>query len=432
MRRQFATAATLALGAWTALAGQAAASYSDPETISDPSQSSGYPAIAIAGGGNATVAWTGGGPFSAQTEARRIGPDGSLGPILELSETGAQSPVDLGVSGDGSATVVWRRHGIELARISPAGDPGPVVRITEDTEGVERIRPKIAVAADGTAIVAWVRFGTSRRKAEAAVVSPDGDVGPITRLARADGISAPNIAIDERGTATVVWRAYRKRKKRRVIAGARLDRTGDLQRLGRISGRTARNAGEQVAVGPSGEATVVWRHYGGRYSVQSVRISAAGKISRRSLLARSSFGSRYPYFTSPGIAYGADGHTHASWVRHNGRAGARLWSSPLDRRGAARDPLPISKRDRRASAAELAIDSTGVVHFVWDSFNDGDEAIAAGSRAPGGEVSAAERLSPPGETSLTPRIAVGPDDRPLIAWWQLRKPSRVELARGSG
>lgn len=365
MRRQIATAAAVAVTAAAIAAVTAAAAiagYADPETISDPARSSGYPAIAIAGDGTATVAWTGGGVYASRAEARRVEPDGSLGPILELSQTGAEPPVDLDVSSAGSATVVWAREGIELARISPEGDPGPVVRVASGSEGRERIRPKVAVAADGTAILVWKRFRSPGSQAEAALVSPGGDVGAIVRLGGGDGISAPDIAIDDRGTATVVWRRYRERSKRRVVVGARIDSAGDLDRLGRISGPSGRNASQRLAVSPSGEATVVWRHYGGRPSVQSAQISSAGKVSRPLLLTMGSRKSPYPYFTDPAIAYGPTGGAHAAWVRNdNGDAPtARLWSAPLDRRGRARRPLPISEPGRRASAAQIAVDSAGV------------------------------------------------------------------------
>jgi hypothetical protein len=432
MRPRISRATPVTLIAILAVAAPAAtahAAFSAPETLSEPKTASGYPAIATAPDGSATVAWTAEAPgFRSFVQARRVTPDGSLGPILGLSEPGAEAPVDVGVDAAGTGTVVWSQEGIELARISPAGVAAPSVQIAADPTDEARIRPKVGVAGNGTATVIWKRVSSGHSTLESVLVSPAGEVGAIRQLGSADRMSAPNLAVDGLGRATIVWRVFREPAKRWIVVGARMDREGKIDKLGPISSRSGRNSGEQVAVADSGEATVVWRHYGGRPSVQSAQISEPGKVGQPRILTKGSFNRQYPYFTDARVAYDGRGRAQAAWVRNAGSS--RLWSAPLDRSGQAHRPLPVSEPGRRASEPEMAVDAGGSATFVWDSFKNGDEAQVAAERARRGEPTTPQRLSGPSDTALRGRVAIGAREQPLVVWWVLGVPSRVELARG--
>ncbi len=110
--------------------------------------------------------------------ARRIAADGSLGPQIQLSATGANSfqPV-VSVSPSGAAFVAWRVGGspnlVEGRWLNPNGSTGLILTIETDsgTESAAGIRA--VVSANGIATVAWYNQLMSDR-VELVRISPDG------------------------------------------------------------------------------------------------------------------------------------------------------------------------------------------------------------------------------------------------------------------
>ncbi|HST43259.1 MAG TPA: hypothetical protein VLK58_27275 [Conexibacter sp.] len=181
-----------------------------------PGDLAGRPVGAVAPDGAVFVAWAENDPDEgpALLRARRIAADGTAAPIAELGRIHAAFDIQLVVSGDGVARLLWPRPragggGGEdvVARIDPAGATSEIVLLTGD---VVPDMPSLVAGADG-AIAAWQTLsGPSALARRAARLPSSGDVvtAPVT-LAEAlePGFNGFDLTLAPGGTATFAWTA---------------------------------------------------------------------------------------------------------------------------------------------------------------------------------------------------------------------------------
>src|SRR5215217_3535540 len=108
-------------------------------------------------------------------------------PVNVSGTTFTDRAPDAGIAGDQTATVVWQRDGfpyplIQLRTRSGAGLWGPVRNLASGD------RPAMAVAADGTAAVAWQRADAFGNRVRIAVGDPAGT------LSTPADVSPPGVA----------------------------------------------------------------------------------------------------------------------------------------------------------------------------------------------------------------------------------------------
>src|SRR4051812_45906102 len=109
-----------------------------PFTFGDP------PSVAVEPDGSFLTAWVQSlpGPKSdANIDARTVDANGTLGPVLKLTKThGDVRNPRIAIAPDGGATVLWNRNvapqqiALEARRISSDGSLGPVITVSEPNE----------------------------------------------------------------------------------------------------------------------------------------------------------------------------------------------------------------------------------------------------------------------------------------------------------
>ena len=350
--------------------------------LSEPSQDALAPQVAVAPDGTATVVWIRFDGNNFVVQARRVGPDGTLDPAVEtLSEAGqdaADPQVDVGA--DGTATVVWKRFDgsrylVEERRLTAAGALLPAAASNVLSEpGQDAVEPAVAAAPGGGAAVVWSRYDGAHSIVQARRIDPSGSPAATTASLSAGGQSAvqPQVAMAPSGAATVVWTRFDGGHW--VIQKQRLSAVGAPEGVvANLSNSTGNAAEPQLAVGGDGKVTVVWDRWdGSSFVVQARRIDAAGTMAANTLNLSASGRDA----GEPQVDVAPNGTATVLWSRFDGN------NFIVQRRDiAANETLgavsALSAPGRRGSAPAVAWGSGGDLMMSWRRFAGAGDAIEA-------------------------------------------------------
>ncbi len=346
-------------------------------------------------------------------------------PPESLSEVGEDSDDPrIAIGPDGTETVIWIRDGIVQTRTrAPLGTFGPIADLSQP--GANATGDRIAVGPDGTTTVIWSRPSGPNYIVQARTRPPGGSFGPVEDLS-ADGHSAnlPQLSIGPDGTTTVVW--YREDDLGDDIVQARTRPPGGS--FGTVEdlsegGRNARQP--QVATGPDGTTAVVWQRANNAFDVV---------IQARTRPPGGSFGT-VEDLSEGGedaslaqVAVGPGGTATAVWRRDDG---SNYISQTATRPagGSFGTVEDLSEGGEDAQESKVAIGSDGTVTAVWRRTDGSNQRLQARTRPPGGVFGPVEYLSAAGKDSFGIRFATGPDGTLTVAWHQIGGPVDVVQAR---
>lgn len=331
-----------------ARARSAAGTFGPVQTLSDAGQDASSPKVALDPAGNAVVVWERSDGSSAscctRVQARARSAGGTLGPVQTLSAPGQDAfGAGVGVEADGDALVTWARKDgsagcggsggcarVQARPRSAAGTLGPVQTLSGASANAHS--PKLAVNADGDAVVVWARTttpcgGSSCNQIQARARTASGTLSPAQPISLASqGARLPQVAIDAAGRAVVVWERFDPSSccRRRVHARAR-SAAGTLSPVQVLSADAddAENLTyPEVAVDATGNAVFLWQRFDRSSSSCCIRVQTR---------TRSVTGTLGPVETisPPGIDSGLtdegsqlaidpDGHAVAVWTSWTG------------------------------------------------------------------------------------------------------------------
>jgi hypothetical protein len=233
------------------------------------SQTQADPQVATGARGSAVAAWTSGREGSWSVRAAHAKKGAAFGRAAKLSipGLGRAKPV-VAVDGRARLTAAWARNGrVMAATCSTSGHcrrPHALSR-----RGEKAIDPHVAVASDGSAVVAW----RSRSAVSASLRHGHGAFKravALTKLndgARATGLT---VGIGPRGDAAAVWTLHREEGDQ-VVAALRHGR-GRFAHAYSLTPKipSAGWSDPQVVLGPKGQALAVWGAFiDGRPSIQA-------------------------------------------------------------------------------------------------------------------------------------------------------------------
>ena len=140
-----------------------------------------------------------------------LGADGIPGAVKTLSK-GADSP-RVEVDPRGRSTVVWRRIKqtkrllvvrVQSVHLGADGTPRAVKTLSKG----RAFDPQVAVDRRGRATVVWERLrlrGNGVSQIEARRLDVRGAPEPVRTLAKAEGVGSAQVAVDSKDRPTVVW-----------------------------------------------------------------------------------------------------------------------------------------------------------------------------------------------------------------------------------
>ena len=276
-------------------------SFERAETLTDDLETNPNSDLAIDAAGTAVAVWSDDRGLHAMARprgAKRF----QRAEVLSVTEADPQ----VGTSSR-TAVATWsgRRGGNTLVRVAVArhgetfGDPG-----TLKLRGLGGARPAIAVDSRARITAAWARRG----RVHAATCNPDGSCGE-TRLLSAPGEDArdPRVAVGADGTAVIAWRndegvATALRPPRRHFRkGTTVGELADGERLGELA----------LTVGARGDAAAVWTVRGrDRQSVKAALRAAGRRFGRARTISADV---EKAAWNAPEVAVGPKGDVLAVW-----------------------------------------------------------------------------------------------------------------------
>lgn len=437
-RHPLALAAVLAAALTFGSAGTATADWSPPVGVPIASPSTPVPLstqVAVGPDGAMVVVWCEDDGFgNAVLRTTRIASDGSVGAVRPLY-TSADAPRGIQVQAaglDGSATVVWRdedsggRGVVRTVRIAADGTPAEVHDLNDD--GTDATAPDLALDASGIATVVWQETdGGADPVVASGRIAPDGTPGAPQEMSddgEGEGAFAPQVAVGPGGAGMALWKSVDGPGSTSLqavqIAG---DGVGPI--LEPVVGLDGEVYPPALAIGPDGAATAVWQHADGdAVTVEAVRIASNGSADPVHDLSEPHYVAAAALGDHPTVVAAPDGVATAVWTRSDFDAPSVVQMAripPSGSPGAAGDLSPPSVR--YALDADAAISPTGEVAVIWHgSHPEGDDsAVETVPISANGAVGSVRTLafseSPEGIPDLgSPAIAAGPQGAFGAVW----------------
>lgn len=241
----------------------------DPaQRLSEPKQDAVEPQVAVAPDGAATVVWSRFDGADSIVQERRVETGGALeGSIADLSVLG-ESAIQprVAVDAEGAPMIVWSRFDgsgwiVQGQRMSPAGAlQGGVQNFSPN--GASAAEPQLAIGAEGAGAVAWTRVVGSSSTIQARRLDSTGaPVGTAVDLSPAGDAADPRLALAPNGTATVAWSRFDGSSW--VVQRRDLGAAGGLGSVQTLSA-AGRGAGDPVvAWGNDGTLAMIWKRLAG-------------------------------------------------------------------------------------------------------------------------------------------------------------------------
>ncbi|HEY6888164.1 MAG TPA: hypothetical protein VI300_10305 [Solirubrobacter sp.] len=222
------------------------------------------PEVAVGARGDAVVAWI----DHRRLWARYRPAGGVLGPA-ELVTRSASTDIEslpLAVDAAGAVTTAWApesgRGGLHVRTRDPVSGWGPVQALG----GIDVFRPKLALAGNGNAVIAWAQHKRRDRDGSQIAVASRLGTAPFGRPTVVVGVQHDpdygRIAANDEGDAAIVWIVSEERRK---PGDVEFSIHGVFSRAGGAFGRpvTLSRVKEAttplVAVQPSGRMILAWR-----------------------------------------------------------------------------------------------------------------------------------------------------------------------------
>jgi hypothetical protein len=390
-----------------------------PEDLSPAAEMVSGADVAVAPDGAATIVWSARGGSEWSVFARRVSAAGTRGPVRQLSAAGGDALApQVAVAPDGTAVVAWVRWDganfrVQERRLAPDGTPEEATR-TLSGEGRDAAAPQVDVAPDGEATVAWQRRDGFHYLVQVRQVAPNGtSESPAQRLSEAGGDAVePRVAVADDGTATVVWSRFDGEDS--IVQTRRVESNGTLEEASEglsLAGESAIQP--RVGVGPDGTATVVWNRYdGANWVIQGRRMTAAG--SPAGVAVNLSATGRNA--AEPQLALSPAGAATVVWDRFDGTSFI-VQARRLDPAGnLGLGPLNLSASGRDAADPQVATSPQGTATVLWSRFDGSSWLVQRRDIDAAGAMGATTTLSATGRSAGDPALAWGEDGTLAMSW----------------
>ncbi len=317
---------------------------------------------AAAGGGLALVAWT----EDARSVALRVLPRTGPAPpatVLAEGDVVAIDPLEVGIGATGAAVAAWTRVSV------PAG---PVIRLAVrsaatgawsgagDLSGPGARHPAVAVAPDGSALVAWDRGG----RIELSAIGADGVVtgAPTTLSVAGSDARLPAVAVNAAGDAVVAWYQDGAVTVSERAAGGAFGAPRAVSAPGGFP-EIANLGAPSVGLAADGRAVAAWRQrLAGHFRVAAAIRPAGLGWDPPALLSPAA--SRNA--GRPALAVDAAGHAVVAWSQPAGVSQSSIRARTLARIPSAFGALEaVSTAKGRGTAPSAGLDAKGRAVLAW-------------------------------------------------------------------
>jgi hypothetical protein len=294
----------------------AAGIWSGTWTVSAPGRSAEFPQVAVDPNGSAVFTWECFDGTHWRIQARTVSIAGTRGSTQTLSTAG-QDALDpqVAVDGNGNAVFAWQRFDGSKQRIqarvrSAAGSLAATHTLS--AAGQDATEVHVAVDPSGDAVFAWERSDGTADRIQTRARSAAGTLSSTQTLSD-PGKNAyePRVAVDLAGNAVILWQRFDGILNRVQVRARSADGTRSSTQTFGDTGTSIR-LGAQIAVDPDGNAVAVWDHRDGTVDCCAtiearVRSTDGTRGSTQSLSAADQVASE------PQVALGPAGEAFVIW-----------------------------------------------------------------------------------------------------------------------
>jgi PKD repeat protein len=322
--------------------------------------------------GDTVAAWTRQSPAGPIVEAASR-PAGSAAwqPPIVLSPEGQQAEgADVALDAQGDAMAVWKGQGhIIEAATKQAGSGAWQVPVALSDPAAGAFTAKVAVDQVGDAVAVWLDYEGGHRVIEAAVKPAASGVwqAPVSLSSAGEEASEPQVAVDPRGQAIVVWETS-DATNNSIEAAVGLASSGAWQPPTQVSvGKTSLIGNfPQVAVDEAGDAVAVWdQTNGSNFIIEAAARPGASGVWQPPVQL-SPAGEDYAYL--PQVAVDRQGNAVAVWEAKF------IEVAGYDAAGPSLEPVAIPSIGRVGQPLTFSVspfDSWSILgQTIW-SFGDG-------------------------------------------------------------
>lgn len=288
--------------------------------------------------------------------------------LVELDAAGDAYAPQVVLDGNGNALAVWYQSdgavlNIWANRFVAATGWGNPELIETDDSG-DAVDPRIAMDANGDAVVVWQQSDGTRNNiwANRFTTASGWDVAELIEADDAGDATDPRVAVDSSGNAVAVWQhddgtRFNIRANRYAAgAGWGADQLIETDNAGAAT-RAA------VASDGSGNAVAVWQQSDGtRTNLWANRYTPGGGWAGATLIENDNVG----HARTPAIALDVDGNAIAVWEQHDGTRYNIQSNRYVAGSGWAGAELIETSNAGTARDAVVAMDGDGNAIAVWE------------------------------------------------------------------
>ncbi len=325
---------------------------------------------------------------------------------------------DTAMGSDGGAAVAWLGVGnvVQVATRPPLGSFAAPLDVSP---AGENRAPQVAMDAAGDATVVWYTFGLNFL-VEAATVTGGMPAAPVTLSATGKKALFPTVAMNDRGDTIVAW--TRGEGSDGVVQASFRPAGGSFGAPVNLSTGGESATAPRVAIDDAGDATVVWDRYNGVHELveEATRPAASGSFSKAAVLSNEAESAIQPF-----VAINAEGDTAVTWVAFNGVA--QIVQVAVRPAGGTFDKaVSVSAESGNAAFPQVALDGRGDPGVVWTLDFGGDLIVQYAAGTPLGTFPTIQDLA---FESWAPSIAEDPAGDTLVSYGNALSNSAFALVR---
>lgn len=388
--------------------------------------------VAVSARGRVVAVWQRGAGRRAQLYTARRKPGGGwTGPARVPGTRGVTDAV-ADFDGSGALVVVWAsgRHVLAVRRPAGRSWATPVSLATTPSGSANGTFPgylALDVNARGRAVVAWQTIDDDAdavyaRTRVQAVVAGRGDAwGPVRTLSTRHAAFRPQVGLDDRGRATVVWSEQTGGTGSRVMVSSK-SAGGPWAAARSLSRRDTDTGIPSLAMAGSGRLAVAWSY--GSSGLDGLQIRRWSRIGGWQRPVRAPSVSQSPAWLATGID-SVGTVTVVFTPRWRGavrtvdeRSGGR-WS-------AVRTLAPAGAFD---SDLEVEVNAGGSAVAGWVSVDGGNHPVLGAYRPRSGQWARATPLSAPRGDGFGPELGLTPAGGAVAVWAHLRSATTSDRGR---
>lgn len=326
------------------------------------------PQIVVDSAGNITAIWAYFDGIKSVIQATTKSFGGEWSPAVQVSQEGMNNHPHLAVDPTGNVTAVWENQGcgIQSSFLSFGGSWSEPLTISSP----HSFMPQVGVDMNGNAIAIWQHLQGDNYIIQAATRLGEGKWCFPDYLGTSVGTvlqPTPKLVVDPAGNAVAVWvQLLPSSRDQYSVIQSSMKRVGEEWLPMTITSHLTGPIGDpspQVAIDAKGNAVVIWSQFEGtsQSTIQTANKLFDGYWSSPAILSVGGI-----FNIHPQLAVDSSGNIVAVWTQENEGNETVVQSARLPLEGKWSETRAISSSQQGMRHAQVAVDLAGNAWVIWE------------------------------------------------------------------